>query len=161
MRVYTRTHTHTYTYILTYIGIKLAHLPLVCFQNLFNFISSAAWVASSSSYTSFCYPLAFTFKVDSKKGRRERKREGENERETLMKGITKWTASSSGGCGLFRQAPRRFSLLPASCLSPSPCPLWPRDDSSWAKMRLAADCLTAVECESAWNPSWIFFFFFF
>lgn len=59
-----------------------AHLPLVCFQNLF--ISSAAPVASASSP---CYPLTFTFKVDRKKEEKEKKRE--NERETLMKGITK------------------------------------------------------------------------
>lgn len=74
-----------------------AHLPLVCFQNLF--ISSAAPVASASSP---CYPLTFTFKVDRKKEEKEKKRE--NERETLMKGITKWTASSSGGWGYSTRA---------------------------------------------------------
>lgn len=42
-------------------------------------------------------------------------------------------------------------------LSLSSLPLWPQDDSSWAKRRVAADCLRALEWESAWNPSWLFF----
>lgn len=72
-----------------------------------------------------------------------------------MKRITKWTASSSGGWGYSTCA---WSLSPFPSLSPRP--LWPQDDSSRAKIRLAADCLTAVECESAWNPSWIFLIIF-
>lgn len=33
--------------------------------------------------------------------------------------------------------------------------LWPQDDSSRARRRLAADCLRAMECKSAWSPSWL------
>lgn len=69
----------------------------------------------------------------------------ENERETLMKGTTKWTASSSGRWGNSTNAEMSFSS----------CPLWPQDDSSRAKWRLSTDCLRAVEWKSARNPSWI------
>lgn len=124
-----------------------AHLQLGCFQNLFSFISSAAPPASSSS----CYWFTCTFTVDRKSGRGS---EGENERETLMKGTAKWTASPSVRTGNSTNAPMSFSLslLFALCVR--------RTTVLGQRGGLPADCPRAAECKSAWNPSWLFLFFF-
>lgn len=110
---------------------KFSHLPLSCFQNLSNVISSAAPVASSSS----CFLLTCTFIVVRKAEREEKK---ENERETLMKWTTKWTASSSGRWGNSTNVETPASLIALLC-----------------RMTVLKEERRGAECKSALNPLWI------